>query len=324
MLENFESFKAIPMGQLNATLSQQLTMRVGIPQRGGHLAVHAFHHDYPTMVSANAFWNSAKGSFQFPQYTDLSELDFALDSAGFTAMRLWQQKGTQKGMAGIFPWTYEQYVELASQFGASWWSQPDLCCEPEIASNQEEVNYRINATATLLEGTLRVVYEWQNELAKRNWSSIAIANALRPPVPVIQGWTASDYLRSLELMVAVWERWQPWLASPSLIGIGSVCRRDLNHPKHGLFAILDALEGQWPKESRAHAFGVKGTCLTELKMMPWIASTDSMAYDFTARVRAHREGISNTYSHRSAEMTKWMDSAHARIKPSAGDQFRLL
>lgn len=314
---------SIPMGQTNASLDKSLIMRVGIPQRGGHLAVHAFHHDYPTMVSANAFWNSAKNQFQFPEFTDLSELDFALDSAGFTAMLQFQKKGCHTGMAGIFPWTAEQYVQLASESGATWWSQPDLCCENEIARNQNEIDFRIDATATLLESVLRVVYAWQNELAKQNWNTTAIANAIRPPVPVLQGWKASDYLRSLDLMTAVWERWQPWLAAPALIGIGSVCRRELNHPEHGLFAILNALEGNFPKESRAHLFGVKGTSLSTLKMMPWIASADSMAYDYAARVNAHKEGISNSYAHRSTEMTKWMRTAQSRIKPCAGDQFRL-
>lgn len=312
----------MPVGQRNAALEPSLVMRVGIPHRGGRLAFHAFNQNYPVMVSANAFWDTSKGKFHIPEATNLSELDFALDSAGYTAMRLWKAKGIQPGMAGIFPWTYSQYVELASESGASWWSQPDLCCEPEIARNQEEVNYRIRATATLLEGVLRVVYAWQNELAKTCSSSV-VANMLTPPVPVLQGWNAGDYLHSLELMQSVWERWQPWLAPPALIGIGSVCRRSLSHPTHGLRAILTALEGNLPAGSRLHLFGVKGTCLAELKMLDWIASADSMGFDLSARIKSHRAGLSNTMEHRSREMTQWMAKAHARIHPSRGDQFRL-
>lgn len=312
----------IHAGQVNATLDPGLVMRIGIPHSGGALTFHAFTQSFPSMVSASAFWNGAANKFQFPQATNLSEVNFALDSAGFSAMRLWQMKGKQNGIAGIFPWTYSQYVELAGISGANWWSQPDLCCEPEIARNQQEIDYRIDATATLLEGTLRVVYAWQNELAK-TCNANTVSNLLKPPVPVIQGWTASDYLRSLDLLQSVWERWEPWLAPPALIGIGSVCRRNLHHPVHGLYAILDALEGKLPKGSRLHCFGAKGECLSRLKMLDWVASSDSMAFDLISRIKSHREGVSNTISRRSEEMTRWMTSANNRIKPSVGDQFRL-
>lgn len=312
----------MPVGVKNAQLGDDLVMRVGIPHKGGRLAFHAFNEAYPVMVSANAFWNPVSQSFSIPEATDLTELDLALDSAGYTAMKLWQTKGTQAGMAGVFPWTYEQYVEFASLMNPAWWSQPDMCCEPEIASNQAEIDYRIDATATLLEGTLRLVYEWQNELAK-TCSPDTVSSLIRPPVPVLQGWSSSDYQRSLDLMMAVWERWQPWLDVPSLIGIGSVCRRTLKHPTHGLHAILAGLEGTLPTGSRLHLFGVKGAVLSELKMLPQIGSADSMAYDFGARIKAHRTGISNTIEHRSTEMTAWMRAAANRMMPKAGDQFRL-
>ena len=70
-------------------------------------------------------------------------------------------------------------------------------------------------------------------------------------------------------------------------------------------------------------FGVKGPCLDRIKMYDWIASADSMGFDFGARVKARQAGISNTIAHRSAEMTRWMQNAQRRAKPAAGDQFRL-
>lgn len=309
--------------QQNATLDTcGLAMRVGIPQRGGKLAFHAFNEGYPVMVSANVFWNPRKGQFHIPDATDLEELDVALDSAGFTAMQMWKAKGCQEGMARVFPWTYAQYLELASAMSPSWYSQPDLCCEPEVAHNQSEIDYRIDATATLLEGVLRILYAWQNELAKTCSNSV-VAHMLRPPVPVIQGWSASDYLRSLDLLSSVWERWEPWLAPPRLIGVGSVCRRNLHHPTHGVYAILAALEGRLPRNARLHLFGVKGACLSGIKMLDCVASADSMAYDFGARVKAHRLGLSNTTTHRSVEMTRWMSAALKRISPQTGEQMRL-
>lgn len=121
----------------------------------------------------------------------------------------------------------------------------------------------------------------------------------------------------------VWERWEPWLQKPLLIGIGSVCRRSLSHPEFGLHAILAGLESMVPKGSKLHLFGVKGSALSELKMLPFVASADSMAYDFSARVKARSSGISNSIAHRSEVMSGWMSKAATRMAPAAGDQFRL-
>lgn len=312
----------MPIGQVNAHLDDDLVMRVGIPHPGGRLASHAFNNGYAAMVSANAFWNQKTGELRFPDITPLMDIDFALDSAGFTAMLNWSKKGTQAGMAGIYPWSYSQYLAFANTCGSSWYAAPDACVEPQIAASEEEVDYRIRVTATLLEGCLRILYAWQNELVK----SVSVETAMnlaRPPVPVLQGWRADHYMRSLELLHAVWDRWQPWLAPPALIGIGSVCRRDLNHPTHGLWAVLDGLDGNLPRGAKAHMFGVKGASLARLKSMPWVASADSMAWDFGARVKARNAQQSNTLAHRCVEMTRWMRASAERLRPEIDDRFPL-
>jgi hypothetical protein len=300
-----------------------LLVRVGIPEPTGKLPFHAFEKEYATMVSAQAFWNPKSGKFRIPEASDLFETDFALDSAGFTAMRLWKEKGAQPGMAGIYPWSYSDYMLLASELSPTWFSAPDLCVENEIATSQAEVDFRIDATATLLEGCLRIAYEWQNQLA-RTCSSTVARNLVPTPIPVIQGWTTSDYQRSLELTMSVLERWTPWLQTPTLIGVGSVCRREVNHPKHGLLSVLAGIEPHLPSSSKLHLFGVKGTCLSTIKMLRHVASTDSMAYDFSARMNAHRAGQPNSIANRTAEMTRWMTSALLKAAPAAGDQFRLI
>ncbi|MBV7542159.1 hypothetical protein KW835_13760 [Acidovorax sp. sic0104] len=310
------------MGQVNAHVGDELVMRVGIPHKGGKLAFHAFNSGYPAMVSANAFWNPKKGQFVVPEASDLYEVPFALDSAGFVAVSQFQAKGKQAGMAGIYPWTAAQYLELASLLQPDWYSAPDLCCEKEIAGSQAEVDFRINATATLLEGTLQTLYAWQNELAKTESASV-VANMLKPPVPVVQGFRKSDYLRCLDLIYEVWRRWEPWLAPPRLLGLGSVCRRATDHPEHGLYAILQALDGSIPPQTSFHLFGVKGTALAQVKKLGWIHSTDSMAWDVSARIKAHKGGYSNTLSRRSEEMTRWMSAACSRIAPSPGSQIDL-
>jgi hypothetical protein len=312
----------MPVLQRNAHIEDGLLVRVGIPHSGGKLAFHAFNEGYAGMVSSSAFWNPKTGRFRIPEATDLTEIDFALDSAGFTAIRQFQSKGRQNGIAGIYPWTMEQYVELASFCGATWVAQPDLCCEPEVAGDQAAIDFRIDATGTLLEGMLRVVYAWQNELA-RTWCADAIQNTVRIPVPVIQGWTVDDYRRSLDLALDIWERWQPWIGTPALIGVGSVCRRNLTDRRHGLYTILEGLDGRLPQGVKLHLFGIKGQALTQVKMYDWVASVDSMAFDFGARIKSRQRGTPNSMMHRRAEMTRWMTSAAALAKPSAGDQFRL-
>jgi hypothetical protein len=191
-----------------------------------------------------------------------------------------------------------------------------------VANSPEEVDYRVRATATLLEATLIQLYEWQNELAK-TCSASMVANLLPPPVPIIQGWDVGSYQKSLDLLMQVWQRWEPWLAPPRLIGLGSVCRRTTNHPEHGLYTILQGLDGRLPTGARVHLFGVKGTALDQVKKLAWIGSFDSMAWDYGARVKAHKGGHSNTLLHRCEEMSRWMSAAAQRIAPSKGSQLAL-
>ena len=40
-------------------------------------------------------------------------------------------------------------------------------------------------------------------------SAAEICNLLKSPVPIIQGRTADDYLRSLDMLMQVWQRWEP-------------------------------------------------------------------------------------------------------------------
>jgi hypothetical protein len=74
--------------------------------------------------------------------------------------------------------------------------------------------------------------------------------------------------------------------------------------------------------SSSQLFGVKGQSLTRVKMYDWVASVDSMASDFAARVKARKQGISNSAQHRCAEMSRWMATAAERAQPHSGDQFR--
>lgn len=130
---------------------------------------------------------------------------------------------------------------------------------------------------------------------------------------IAQGRTVSDYQRSIEMMIQVWQRWEPWLAPPKLIGLGSVCRRSTSDPESGLYSILQGLYGCLPDGCKLHLFSLKGTAIDEVRKLPCIGSLDGMACDFAARVKAREAGNSNCHRHRSSEMNHWMSKAISRI-----------
>lgn len=280
----------------NAWLSPAAVMRVGVPKRSGKLCFAAFNHDLPTMVSASAFWDARKRSFAIPFATDLEECDWALDSAGFTAMLRWKQQGRQPGMLGIYPWSLEDYLDLVIQMQPrAWYAQPDCCVEPELAPDRAAVEERIYHTAVLLAANLEAVRLYQE--AGVHW--------LPPPVPVLQGWTRADYLLSLNYLIETWNDYGASFAAPVLVGMGSMCRRDPDDPEFGIMAILDAVLPRLPRGIRLHMFGVKGSVMARLASIPQIASYDSMAWDFGARREAHRTGLSNTNERRISAMVAW-------------------
>ena len=302
----------------NAMLPEDgsLQVRVGIPKPGGALMAAANNAGYPVMVSAAAFLRN--GELRPPDLMRGGELfmaDVALDSAGFTAMSGWAKKGNQPGMAGVFPWTLQSYLDIAQSMGSacSWYSQPDLTCELEVASDHAERRRRIEITAMSLSYSLQEV-QIREVLAERDVHDVrdvdarrrlVINSSIRPPVPVIQGWMADDYRYSVELMRRTWEPWEA-LYTPTLIGLGSVCRRSLWDKEHGVFAILRAVEDLVPKGSKIHLFGVKGQALRELSQHPLVASADSMAYDYQSRMVAAKEGRSNAMAGRIEAMHAWM------------------
>ena len=315
----------LPIGLTNSAPLSAQVMRLGVPHRSGRLAYHAFNTSTPSMVSASAFWNATKRCFDIPQNSDLYEGDFALDSAGFTAMSQWKRHGPTSGIGAVYPWTFDDYIGLVAKVPRAWFSAPDLCCEPEICSSPAEVTYRVEATATLLEGLLRRLHAWHQALAAEGWSCAEIARLLPAPVPVLQGRTVFDYRHSLEMTLDVWSRWTPWLQpQPTLIGVGSMCRRNLHDRREGILAVVAALEPHLPLRSRLHMFGVKGAALSRLKTSDSVASFDSMAFDFSARVSARTEGVPNTMVRRQAAMSAWASKASAALRPCAGDQLRLL
>lgn len=236
-----------------------MLIRLGIPKTGGSLVAAARGLGAPILLSANAFsrpWpRDRRGDMDWPGFrrpsAGLDGMDVALDSAGFVAMVL------HRG----FPWSVGEYVALAGSFPWAWWAQMDCCCEPEVAGNRESVLLRVAETARLL------------GLCRREAADRGVA----PPMPVLQGWLPDDYARSADL-APLWD----W---PDLVGVGSVCRRDVAGPS-GLVAVVESLDRLLPRHVRLHLFGVKGTGMGALRGHDRIASVDSQAWDMAARREA--------------------------------------
>ena len=190
-------------------------IRVGLSQPGGRITFDMESRGLPVLVSANALFDHKKACFR-PIPTNLMDLDVALDSAGFVAMSHYHR----------YPWSVAQYAELAFLGGFTWWSQMDVCCEPEVAADRVQVRRRVEATAQLLE-MCREAY-W------RLLDAVPEAGSFTgPPMPVLQGWEPEAYEYSAMLADRVLGgRW------PDMVGIGSVCRRRLAGP-NSLWRVLE-------------------------------------------------------------------------------------
>ena len=266
----------------------RLIVRVGLPTPTGRLVRAARSRRYPVLFSANAFArrypprHEREGSFQrfgLPDPEQLQGLDVALDSAGFVAAVRY----------GDYPWSVADYVELAAAYPWAWWASMDYCCEREVATDRPLRLLRMAATVALY-------YECRAEARLRGLSD---------PMPVLQGWTVSEYLQSMDwLALAEW---------PHLVGVGSVCRRSV-HGVDGVLAIVEALDRALPPGVQLHLFGVKSEALAVLAHHPRIASTDSMAWDFAARRERPRQ---RTAAFRIHCMERWMHQQDAQLTTRA-------
>lgn len=282
---------------MNLAIDPKPVVRVGLSQPGGRIAFEIEARGQPVLVSANALFDHKKRCFRSVPMA-LMDVDAALDSAGFVAMSHYRR----------YPWSVAQYAELAFLGGFTWWSQMDVCCEPEVASNREEVRRRVEATAQLLE-MCREAY-WRLLEAVPDGAPFTSA-----PMPVIQGWEPDAYEYSAQIADQVLcGRW------PDMVGVGSVCRRPLTGP-NSLWRVLERLDGILPKHVTLHLFGVKGLAMAKLSEFPRVASVDSMAFEFEARMRAMKSGQPKTVEARVECMTEWV--AAQAVRMAADPQQRL-
>lgn len=255
-----------------------MIIRLGIPTSFRKFTAEASAIAAPVLVSANAF--RATEGFRKVSPDIFSGCDVALDSAGFVAMFRY----------GGYPWTVQQYLDLVARHDWAWWAAMDFCCEPEIADSQEKIDSRVDRTVEKFEHCI-----WAAEDRR-----------LKPCLPVLQGWRAADYLRCYDEM-------SKRFYLPPLLGIGSVCRRDLGGPA-GLLTIIATLDRHLPERHRFHLFGVKGSAVGQLAGHPRIASIDSMAWDAAARREKGDQPFSLDL--RISHMKRWYQANKALLSPS--------
>jgi hypothetical protein len=175
---------------------------------------------------------------------------WALDSGGFTELSVF----------GRWTVTVEQYVrevrEYVSEIGKlQWAAQMDHMCEPWILAKTG--------------GTV----EEHQRLTLENYLQLKSKAPDLPWVPVLQGWTITDYWRHAEAFA----RAGVDLAALPLVGVGSICRRQ---GTTGAGVILATLA---TSQLRLHAFGMK---VSGLRLSAGaVVSTDSLAWSFAARRR---------------------------------------
>lgn len=199
---------------------------------------------------------------------------WALDSGGFTELQ--QYGGWHEGPT---PAEYAERVRrYRDEIGRMMWAAPqDWMCEPLIIHGGRAGTVEFAGTRRLLDPNqtmtdVELIAEHQRRTVENLLELRRLAPDL-PFIPVLQGWTREDYLRCVQLYTAAGID----LASESLVGVGSVCRRQAtNEAAEIIAAICEAVPG-----IRLHGFGVKTAGL--LRYGHLLASADSLAWSYAAR-----------------------------------------
>jgi hypothetical protein len=176
--------------------------------------------------------------------------DWMMDGAGFTQIS-----------------THGDYSETPNEYAAEIRRQKgngnlvaavaqDWMCEPRV-----------------IRRTGLSVSEYQRRTIERYDDLIACDTGGVYVLPVLQGWTATDYTDHVE---AYGDR----LAPGAWVGVGSVCKRNVN--PISILRVLYAIHGARP-DLRLHGFGVKVSSLEFQPLRDELATADSMAWSYAAR-----------------------------------------
>lgn len=176
---------------------------------------------------------------------------WVLDSGGFTELGMFGGWGTS-------PRLYAHAVRLyRDEIGLLEWAAPqDWMCEPDMIAGG---GWKVGTGLTVAEHQRRTV---------ANFLDLRSIDAELPFIPVLQGWTADEFLRCADMYSAAGVD----LARERVVGIGSVCRR-----KNSLHVMAGkAIRALAPHVGPLHGFGVSleglsryGDCLGSSDSLAW-------------------------------------------------------
>jgi len=184
---------------------------------------------------------------------------WSLDSGGFTELQ-------QFGAWTTSPHDYVARVRrYRDQIGRLMWAAPqDWMCEPAVIAGGR-------MGPLTFAGTGLSVAEHQRRTVDNFMQLRQLAPDL-PFVPVIQGYTLTEYLACVDMYDAAGVD----LAAYPVVGLGSVCRRQGTAEAHEIIAALHQRG-----ITRLHGFGVKTLGLARYGHL--LRSADSLAWSLDAR-----------------------------------------
>lgn len=214
---------------------------------------------------------------------------WALDSGAFTEV----------ASLGRFETSPAEYIAAVRRYrdeiGQLDWAAPqDHMCEPWVLARSE------------LASTVMEAQSW----TVNNYMTLRATDSTVPIIPVLQGQTVADYVRH----VAQYERAGIDLEAESVVGVGSVCRRQATAEIAEIIEVLS-------RSLRLHGFGVKSDGIARYGWM--LASADSMAWSARGRrirpcPRSRNVSCANCRHHALEwrERVLAADQRHAPFQPS--------
>lgn len=175
--------------------------------------------------------------------------EVVIDSGGFTELNL---HGTWTVPAKQYAAEVKHWISTVGNI--RWAAAQDWMCETVV----------LNKTGLTVKD--------HQELTVNSFLDLKAIDPDIPWMPVIQGFTAGEYLDCVEL----YDKSGINLVDEPIVGLGSVCRRQATGGIESLVEIL------FNMGIKLHGFGLKKTGLR--KMSRWFKSSDSMAWSFKARI----------------------------------------
>lgn len=177
-----------------------------------------------------------------------STVPFALDSGGFNHL-------LREGRWTVSPREYAEHAQriMVETGKLKWAAVQDWVCAPQVLAKTGKT------VREHQQRTLESFFELQHLAPRVPW------------VPVLQGSSRDDYIQHVEM----YEEAGEVLEDLDLVGLGSVAGRQASD------LVVELLEELSSRGMKLHGFGIKLEGIR--KNLPFLRSSDSMAWSFHAR-----------------------------------------